>query len=131
MFDAIVVGRRLVNDFPPHAFVLRIASAVFEVLDSLIQCVDHILRSSLGGVAILPGILECLPLPLRGKQGVEGLRCCWRRDGSRHRYRSVQGEEGGQLEICHIVTLITTAQSQDLQELITFRIQALQAWHAG
>lgn len=95
LHGAILIALALLNDLPPYAVILRLVRSTIDVIEEATQGIDNILRSSLGRVAVLPGINLSSAL----EDVIEGFgRGRWR-DSRGQRKWSVEGEERGDGEV--------------------------------
>ena len=95
------ITRAFLHDLPADTVILCRARMVLECLDSVVESIDDVLGSTLGRVAVRPGVFWERVVGARGEDGGERFRAGWRRNLGGEGEGSVQGEEGRDVEICH------------------------------
>ena len=94
------IARAFLNNLPTDTVILCRACVVLECVDGVVESIDYVLRSTLGRVAVRPGVFWERMLGARSENGGESFRARWRGDLRGEGERSMQGEEGGDVEIC-------------------------------
>jgi len=93
------IARAFLHDLPTDTVILCRARVVLEGVDGVVESIDYVLGSTLGRVAIRPGVFWEGVLGARSENGGKSFRARWRGNLGGEGERSVQGEEGGDVEI--------------------------------
>ena len=98
------IARTFLHNLPTDAVILCRARMVLECIDGVVEGVDDVLGSTLGRVAVRPGVFWERVLGARGEDGGERFGAGWWRNLGGEGEGSVQGEEGRDIEICVCVS---------------------------
>jgi len=93
------ITRAFLHDLPTDTVILCRTCVVLECIDGVVEGIDHILGSTLGRVAVRPGVFWVRVLGARSEDGGESFRAGWRGNLRGKGERPVQGEEGGDVEV--------------------------------